>query len=229
MTFRRLPNAGHGEQFVALTNTFTDTYHSNGSIITQTLQRVVSHPDILFTAADLDLRYDHFFNGVYSADSYWPVHVERSGTSHWQNNAAINGQSGAGGPGVIHPGARITFNRLGRVAFAEDRARNRFAKYLRQWASFTDTNSTITPHYGPLPLTDLIHLGSRVEVIDGIKSIQSTFHGEFGRNYRIETSTNLINWTVRYWMENPWGIFNVDHPLDGHQTFIRVVRESWPW
>lgn len=229
LAFRRLPNAESGEQFVTITNIFTDAYRSNEVSITQTLQRVVSHPDILFTAADLDLRYYHFFNGVHSDDSYWPVHLERSDTSRWQNNAAINGQSGAGGPGVIPPGARIAFNRLGRVAFAEDRARKRFANYLRQWASLTDTNSAITPHYGPLPPTELIHLGSRVEIIDGIKSIQSTFHGELGRNYRIETSTNLVNWSVRHWMENPWGIFNVDHPLDEQQVFIRVVRESWPW
>ena len=226
ITFRCLPRNEESTQFRGVTNRFLDVYYTNGVAVTQSVQRVVGHPDILFTAADLDLGFYHY--NTYG-NLYVPAYVERSGISQWQNHGVLNGQSGAGGPGVIHPGARIAFNRLGRIAFAHDREYLRFAPVLKQWATFADTNSPIVPHYGPLPSVDQFLVESRIAVIDGIRSVQATFQGEYGRTYRIETSTNLVDWTFWYSRENPESFFSIDHPLDGQRRFLRVTRELWPW
>lgn len=226
LTLTRLALDTTANQFVSVTNTFLDTYYLNGAAVTQTLQRVVIRPDILFTAADLGVEFYQDSFGTY----YWPSKIiERSDTSHWQNNHMLNQQPGAGGPGIIRPGARVTFGELGRYAFASDRLYLRFPTFFLQWASFDNSTNQPVPHFGPLPLQNQFHLGTRVTVIDGVRSLQSTFHGELGRNYRIDFSTNLVDWTTWYWLENHQGIFSIDHPIDGPRRFLRVQRELWPW
>jgi len=225
LTFARLmldTTTGH---FAAVTNFFSDVYFTNDVAVTQTLQRVVTRPDILFTARDLNVEFSREWFG----DFYWAESLRRTDVSHWQNNNVLNQQAGAGGPGIIHPGAQITFNTLGRLAFARDRELLRFAPYLLQWASFDGSSNPPVPHFGPLPSENQFHLATRITVIDGIGSLQSTFHGEYGRTYRIDRSTNLVDWTRWYWRDNYEGIFSIDHPIDGSHRFLRIVREQWPW
>jgi hypothetical protein len=67
----------------------------------QQVQRVISQPDFLFCAGD--------------AGAIYPVVLPfaRTGTSNWLNNASLNGNPSGGGPGVIQPQVRITFDKLG--------------------------------------------------------------------------------------------------------------------
>ena len=223
LTFMRLPLNGQSNQFACITNAFQDVYYDGNVARTQLVQRVVSVPDILFVAEDMEV----YFNPEPASGSFGTASLTRTGTGHWQNNSSVNGQPGSGGPGVIHPGARFAFNRLGRLAFAREREVRRFARYVEQWASFTDERSPIVTHYGPLPTNDLVQLKTSVEVIDGIRSVQSWFHSEIDRSFTIETSTDLINWEFYFVRDNPRGIFTVDLPLDGPQRFLRVTRAPW--
>jgi hypothetical protein len=225
LTFVRLSLDEHTHQFQAITNRFFDVYYTNGMAVTQSVQRVVLHPDLLLATDNLDVGFQHSEWG----DHYHPCIVERSGIPQWQNNSSINQRAGAGRPGIIQPGARITFNRLGRLAFGADREYLQFAPFLTQWASFSGPDSPVVPHFGPLPAGDQFYLGSRITIIDGVRSLQSAFHGEYRRNYRIDVSTNVVDWKTWYWRENREGIFNVDHPIDGQNQFLRVTREPWPW
>jgi hypothetical protein len=78
-----------------VTNRYVDTYYhpTNFYLTNQTVERVTSLPDILFTAGDLTV-----VQGV-------PILMSRPTSSRWVNNSALNTSgSGAGilsGPGVI--------------------------------------------------------------------------------------------------------------------------------
>lgn len=86
--------------FLTVTNTYTDTYVVDSSLQTQTTQRILTQPDILFAAADL---------GIYVDGT--PILATRS--ANWVNNNLLNGQSTLAGPGQINPEVVITFSSLG--------------------------------------------------------------------------------------------------------------------
>jgi hypothetical protein len=82
--------------FISFTNTYKDTYVTNGHKAKQTYQRVLVQPDIIFGASDMDI-------------SEW----SRSSLTNWANNAAVNAQVVLAGPGVIQPAILIAFNNTG--------------------------------------------------------------------------------------------------------------------
>lgn len=90
-----------GQQFITITNRFTDTSISNSRPVIQPVQRAILQPDIVFTAERLGL-----------VQNLVPVLTRRTGTAGWQNNDAINGQDVEvdGGPGVITPPIQISFS-----------------------------------------------------------------------------------------------------------------------
>lgn len=90
--------------FITLTNQYQDTYISNNVAYTQTTQRVLTQPDILFTAEDLGLTADGS-----------PIFVTRTfaGAPVWVNNSALNGQAPLAGPGVINGQVVLAFSKLG--------------------------------------------------------------------------------------------------------------------
>jgi hypothetical protein len=87
--------------FIPVTNSYTDSYYTNSTLKTQSIQRVLTAPDILFAAGDV---------GLNTAGG--PVMWSRS-TPAWVNNAALNSQTVTAGPGVIQPQTVITFNNVG--------------------------------------------------------------------------------------------------------------------
>lgn len=90
------------------TNIYIDTYMTNGVFAKQSVQRVVTSPDILFMADDLGLNA----NGV-------PIvtEVTAAATPTFVNNAANNSAvvltPAPGGPGQINPPITIIFNKVG--------------------------------------------------------------------------------------------------------------------
>ena len=83
--------------------TWTDRYMTNGVMRGQQVSRLVTAPDLLFSAADL---------GV---NPTLPFLTAR--TAPFENNSALN-SSGAGehdGPGVMRPPLELTFSNAGRV------------------------------------------------------------------------------------------------------------------
>jgi hypothetical protein len=86
--------------WVALTNVYTDSYITNFAVRSQTVQRTLAAPDVLFTAADLAI-------GVTS-----PVMFRR--TIPLVSLDAQNGSETLGGPGLIQPPVTITFSKLGQ-------------------------------------------------------------------------------------------------------------------
>ena len=86
--------------WVALTNVYEDKYITNYTQRSQTVQRTLTAPDVLFTAADLGI-------GVTS-----PVMYRR--TIPLVNLDAQNGSETLAGPGLIQPPVTVTFSKLGQ-------------------------------------------------------------------------------------------------------------------
>lgn len=89
--------------FITVSNTYTDKYVSGSTVKSQSVQRVLTAPDVLFQAEDLGL-----FGG-----SVVPILFERSDTAAWINNDALNGQATLDGPGVIPPQVVLTYGKIG--------------------------------------------------------------------------------------------------------------------
>jgi hypothetical protein len=90
-----------GQNFVTVTNLYTDTYISNATVLHQPLMRVIRQPDILFSVSDL--------GGALGL----PFITSRTTTAGWVDNSALNshGAANAGlfGPGIITPQVEITY------------------------------------------------------------------------------------------------------------------------
>jgi hypothetical protein len=102
ITFQLMQHDSLFGAFITVTNQYQDRYYTNSALETQTAQRVLTQPDILFTAEDLGL---DAFGNVYM--------IRRSSTAGWVNNDALNGQATWNGPGVIQPQVVISFSNLG--------------------------------------------------------------------------------------------------------------------
>ncbi|MEO8426661.1 MAG: hypothetical protein ABI651_06060 [Verrucomicrobiota bacterium] len=96
-----------GQFLTQVLDTFTDTIITNGAGFSQTLQRIISVPDILFTADDI------------SGPDTTIVLPTLARTANWVNNAVINNRNLANesGPGTIAPTVTITFNNVGLANF----------------------------------------------------------------------------------------------------------------
>lgn len=95
-----------GTNFTPITNAWTDTFYTNqlaGRPSQQRLERIVTVPDILFTAEDLvPLTTDGF-----------PPFLRRTDTASWADFDGLNGSAALDGPGIIQPRMFITFNKVG--------------------------------------------------------------------------------------------------------------------
>ncbi|MBA4148274.1 MAG: hypothetical protein H0X66_09170 [Verrucomicrobia bacterium] len=88
-----------GAAFLSVTNEYVDTVIVSNQVINQVVRRTATHPDIVFSANDLNF-----------------TAAARTDTGNWIDNSNIhngseNGNSGLAGPGVIFPRITITFNR----------------------------------------------------------------------------------------------------------------------
>jgi hypothetical protein len=100
-------NARKG-RFNAMTNVFTLKYLQNRMTKRQVLQRIVRRPDLLFKAADLGAIEHVESDGT---TNVFPRFFERSATQRWRNMSVKNRTRSGEGPGVILPGAVVTFGK----------------------------------------------------------------------------------------------------------------------
>ena len=137
---------------VPVTNNYSDMIITNGRVVVQSLTRVVTVPDILFTSADL---------GVVA--NLTPDGIRRTDTSGWVNNDPINGQTVAGGPGVIQGQVELSFSN--KVPFfltssTTDEPGEGTAIKSYVWGSFDGTTNApiVYPYYDDYTLDYLLRL-----------------------------------------------------------------------
>ena len=98
--------------FQTVTNSYTDAYLTNSVVTPQRVQRLMTRPDILFSAGDIGLNTGGF-----------PILYARTTAGAWDNNRDINTLSGfanTAGPGAITPFVEIIFSSLGPFTFNLD-------------------------------------------------------------------------------------------------------------
>jgi hypothetical protein len=106
LTFTRMTWNRRENRFNRITQRFTLNYYDRGVLKRQDLQRVVTWPDILFYARPLPPVEFTFDGNVY----YYPSVPEATSAARWRNLSHLAGRAGDFGPGIIPPGAAITFD-----------------------------------------------------------------------------------------------------------------------
>ena len=206
-----------GQFAVPYTNQFVDSYLSNSVLCQQQLERVLTQPDILFSAANLS-------TGAGPAPRF-----TRTGTTNWLSFAAL----GASGPGVIQPQVRITFHKAAAGCYLQtaDSPTNgatlieEFQDY--HWGSFDDsTNPPVVYPAGSAPLA-ANQLALQLE-LDSANSGPATLYAwqlpvSLGGLVTIQTSTNLSDWAPLLSITNHGQPLLWRHAVSHPQRYFRVA------
>lgn len=113
--------------WIAITNVYQDQYITNYTLRSQSVQRALAAPDVLFSAADLGI-------GVTS-----PVMFRR--TIPLVNLDAQNGSETLAGPGLIQPPVTITFSKVGQFLINVPAGGQSDAAQGYFWGSFDGTTA----------------------------------------------------------------------------------------
>ncbi len=119
--------------FYPITNTYFLKAVTNYTLITQTVQRIVTQPDILFDAAD-----------IATGPTTWPI-INPTVSRQFPNFVTASGTGGTNlyGPGTIEPTVNFTFNKVGPLYynFGPFFVDERTAELDFIWASFDGTTN----------------------------------------------------------------------------------------
>ena len=140
--------------FNPVTNLYTDVFITNSVLTSQSVERVIATPDIVFGAQDLGVNVDGE-----------PVTLLRTDTTGWTSFDAQNGIIAEPGPGIITPGIQILFSDMFPFFLNETPANlseNTYAAGNYVWASFDgSTNAPIVyPEYLHYSLKDMQNINT---------------------------------------------------------------------
>lgn len=205
-----------GQVFTPLTNHFVDTYLTNHAVIHQQLERIVSRPDIIFSAF---------------ADDDNNVVVQCTGTTNWLNESSINAPNNPEGPGIIRPQVTIAFQKFGNAFVKTDDGASSGCTLSvpTRWASFD--GSTNPPTIYPLGWTAPQGANFPVNLfLNTTNCAPREFTWNlpvgYGSAATLETSTNLHDWVSRGTITNYGMQLNWTHAGTAPRNFFRVVAQT---
>ena len=207
-----------GQIFSPFTNQFTDTFITNNEVKQQWMERVITEPDIVFTATvpEAGERRGPFFS--------------RTGTSNWWNSATVTGLPGVAGPGVIRPSVKIAFHKFTPPVFASDDSATGTGQFnYDRWGSFdSSTNPPVVYPVGTIPGGD--QLTVRLFLHPENDYAATTEHVwqlpvTFGNGAALEMSNDLNIWTQIVVVTNLGQPIEWDHTRSQTQKFYRVVPQ----
>jgi hypothetical protein len=219
ITFLQHSSGTNPWDFLPMTNLYTDTYITNGSVMQQQVQRVVNQPDFLFCAGDAGTEYPALFP------------FARSGTSNWINNAPLNGNPAGAGPGVIQPPVRITLDKLGQIlgTFGSGLQENNYDASIF-WGTYD--GSTNPPVIYPLPQSGTNQLALRLWFLYAPqlpttqwRSIELSATGQIGASFLLQSSTNLTDWISLATNQINGSIFTLIEEPSVAGRFYRLVPQ----
>lgn len=213
VTFVRQPAGTGGQEFTPVTNRWTDIYYIGSEVGYQLVERIAPRPDIVFTAQDLGS------HTLYT----------RTSTTNWINHAALNGNPGGAGPGVVAPGVAITFNNVGHVYYNTPPAQSGEAEATGSllWGSFDGgTNAPLV-----YPTGMVAFQSSQVELNLTINSRQTSFRwpligAAYGR-FQLQSTGNFNDWQAFGFLTNSGASyqFNFAAPSGEPQRFFRTIGD----
>lgn len=207
-----------GQVFSPFTNQFTDFFITSNEVKQQWVERVITEPDIVFTAT------------VPEAGERRGLTYSRTGTSNWWNSASVIGLPGVAGPGIIRPPVRIAFHKFTPTVFASDDSAAGTAQiYEYGWGSFdSSTNPPVAFPLGIVPDGD--ELTVRLFLHPQNDHTATTEHAwqlpvPFGRGVALEMSRDLNTWTQIAVVTNLGKLIEWNHVRSQVRKFYRVVPQ----
>jgi len=217
ITLVRHPAGTLNGEFLSFTNRWTDVYFGYFLPGYQEVERVTTRPDILFSARDLGSSRD----------------IERTGTTNWVNNAALNGNAGGAGPGVITGPVTIAYNSMGPFHVLYGRiSTNAFLTELDAitvagWGSFSGaTNSPVLYPVGQTPFQPTeVHLNLSLAGVS--YDVHWPVAGLPYRVFVLQTTTNLTDWAALATLTNSGARFDYHFPSPAVEParFFRTVEQ----
>jgi len=194
---------------------YSASYVTNGVVTEQSVKRVATRPDILFT-----------MQKTADGDPAPPMFV-RTGTETWTNNAAQNGNPLALGPGVITGQVTIALDKLGPHVFS-GAPYNPAVVMNGGWASF-DHSANPPVLYPPNSGQTNIAVRLNYYLASGntyTNAFDSTFHlpVPFGAPATLQISTNNTDWNSLATVTNNGSTIQWDYFGQPIQISFRV----WP-
>ena len=210
--------ATHG--FKPFTYLYQDHFYQGRTLQSQTALRLVRQPDFLFSAED---------NIVFTNSTPFdlvPPWIVRNDTSHWKNNAAMNGNNHGEGPGVIEPSVKIKFYKLGAAVDSWDND-GYFIFYPRTWGSFNGSTNrpfVVYPDVKNLntntPLRIRFYVGPSSSIAtNGIWSVNVPILGAAA----LQVSSNQVDWTTITTVTNLGSEVMWDYTYFQVPKYIRAV------
>jgi hypothetical protein len=212
ITFVRQQYNSTNGQSVSITNNYTDTYVTNNMFHHQSVQRIISEPDILFSAADLVLA-----NYGY----------ERTDTSRWWNSAAYNAQTNQTGPGVIVPPIKVTFDRRGTVVQTYDQYPDSPFVYAPKWSSIDLSSVTVYPQGPTFQGADQlsVHFRLATQGSNSLRAFDWKIPAPLGGVIALQSSTNLLDWVTMATATNYTGSMTWYHLPLAPTKFFRAAPQ----
>jgi hypothetical protein len=216
ITFVRQTYDSRSGRAEPITAKYLDTYLTNGIVMHQRLERRITQPDFLFSAADT------------GEGRSWTPDTVRTGTSNWWNSASVSGSTN-GGPGVIQPPVRITFNRRTPVVYTWEWQGNlQGGIYPAYWGSF-DADLTNAPfiyllssHPGQMKVRFRLHSST----IDPFAMQSWDWIVPNCAQAAFQISTNLVDWTPYAVVTNQGAVVEWNHSGTSRaKEFFRVVPQ----
>ncbi len=218
ITLVRHPTGTLNGQFLPLTNRWTDVYYGYYTAGFQEVERITTHPDVLFTARDLGPDRS----------------IQRTGTTNWVNNAELNGNDGGPGPGVIEGPVTIAFNSIGPFHELYGRiSTNAFLTELDAipiagWGSFNGatTNAPILYPAGRSPFRPTeVHLDLSLGGV--LHDLHWPIAGQPYRRFSLQTATNFTDWTTLRVLTNSGAPFDYNFEASSSERtrFFRTVQQ----
>jgi hypothetical protein len=142
----------------------------------------------------------------------------------WISCAAINGNPGGNGPGVIRGPVRITFGRIGpNVATSET---DRFLME-QGWGSFDETNVTPLGAWQPERIRTATVRMYYWNSFSSHAFLTVQVPAPYGVTVALQISANNVDWTTLATVVNTGGIINWNHHANDEpapQIYMRAVR-----
>ena len=203
--------------YETLTCQFLSTYLTNHLAIPQLLERTIAKPDFLFSAAD------------FAAGTTW---YDRTGTTNWINNAALNGRPSAGGPGVIPPPVNLVFNKLGPEWLdpqPDDQIAGsppyEYSDVVQACGTFDGTTNPPIIYPEPKSGTNQTPVRLTLYFSDNPVNFRWLATGT-NHDFSFQTSTNLTDWTTLFLVPNNGSLsYYLNSYPDSPRRFYRVVPQ----